>query len=366
MPERPIPTTRMDRFDSLDAAPAGWYAIARQRELSTRRPLQRWLFDTPVALMAGPRGPVALVDRCPHRGAPLSAGRIDQGRLRCPYHGWSFDVDGRLARVPGLDGEPPPVAVRALPTAVRLGLVFVWLGASRGDEAGPAAGADEPAAEGPDGGPYVHPQMATMGWWQALAGRAQAGWADVAENILDPTHTAFVHPGLLRAGRGDRPTQVTVTASAGGVVEARYRGEGEVQGVLPVLLREQARPLAVGRFVAPSVAEVEFHGPRGLRLVFSGYLRPAKAGWIEGYGVFGLPGPRPWAWLQWALLLPWAWRVYRQDRRMLALTSAHWPGDGSSARRIGPLDLMRPQIEALLAGREPPAARAPVERTLWL
>jgi phenylpropionate dioxygenase-like ring-hydroxylating dioxygenase large terminal subunit len=41
------------------------------------------------------RRAAAFVDACPHRRAPLSAGRVrDDGRLECPYHGWNFDASG--------------------------------------------------------------------------------------------------------------------------------------------------------------------------------------------------------------------------------------------------------------------------------
>ena len=47
----------------------------------------------------------ALVDACPHRLAPLSQGRVDpnSGCIECPYHGWSFDLDGSLTKIPQLD-----------------------------------------------------------------------------------------------------------------------------------------------------------------------------------------------------------------------------------------------------------------------
>lgn len=60
---------------------------------------------------------VVASDRCPHRGAPLSAGTIEDGCLVCPYHGWRFGPDGRAVEIPALgDGA-------ALPPRARLDLV---------------------------------------------------------------------------------------------------------------------------------------------------------------------------------------------------------------------------------------------------
>lgn len=51
--------------------------------------------DDYVLWRDGQRQPAAFVDACPHRKAPLSAGRVHAGRLQCPYHGWNFDTQGR-------------------------------------------------------------------------------------------------------------------------------------------------------------------------------------------------------------------------------------------------------------------------------
>lgn len=45
------------------------------------------------------------VDRCPHRGAPLSAGTIEHDCVVCPYHGWAFDHEGEIAAIPALGGD---------------------------------------------------------------------------------------------------------------------------------------------------------------------------------------------------------------------------------------------------------------------
>lgn len=53
---------------------------------------------------------VALHDVCPHRGAPLSAGELDKidGKvcIRCPYHGWAFDAEGKLRDIPQVKTYP--------------------------------------------------------------------------------------------------------------------------------------------------------------------------------------------------------------------------------------------------------------------
>eukprot|EP00966_Prymnesium_polylepis_P267498 6179543-Prymnesium_polylepis.1 len=52
-------------------------------------------------------------DACPHRLAPLSEGRVDaEGRIECPYHGWTFSESGECTKIPQLkaDGAAPVLA----------------------------------------------------------------------------------------------------------------------------------------------------------------------------------------------------------------------------------------------------------------
>jgi len=65
---------------------------------------------------------------CPHLGADLSGGEIVDGRLRCPYHHWSFGPDGRCAHIPTGDKIPPGAAVFTYPSAEAWGLVWMFNG----------------------------------------------------------------------------------------------------------------------------------------------------------------------------------------------------------------------------------------------
>ena len=79
---------------SVVRLPRYWYVACLSTELR-RRPLSRAVLDTPMALFRDGAGvPHALVDRCPHRNAPLSIGRVRDGLLECRYHGWRFDRSG--------------------------------------------------------------------------------------------------------------------------------------------------------------------------------------------------------------------------------------------------------------------------------
>src|SRR5438067_354628 len=87
----------IDLEREADAARCGalkdyWYVAALSDELPRTRPLARTLFGVNVALFRDERGrAVAVRDRCLHRATALSAGDVVDGKLCCPYHGWSYD-----------------------------------------------------------------------------------------------------------------------------------------------------------------------------------------------------------------------------------------------------------------------------------
>jgi vanillate O-demethylase monooxygenase subunit len=89
---------------------------------------------------------VALEDRCPHRRAPLSLGRIEGDGLRCMYHGLRFGSDGVCREMPGR-AEPPRIAARSFPVVERWSWIWVWMGdPARADAAliPEAFGVDDP------------------------------------------------------------------------------------------------------------------------------------------------------------------------------------------------------------------------------
>ena len=162
-----------------------WHIACAARQLG-RRPLARTLLGTPLALFRDGAGrPAAVLDRCPHRNAPLSQGRRVGDRLACPYHGWQFDAQGVCRVVPGLCApmEHPARNVAAHAAVEQDGWVWVY------GEPGvtPAAPPPRFAYLGASG--YV-----------SITGEAvvDAALPDAAENFLDGTHTHFVHAGLIR------------------------------------------------------------------------------------------------------------------------------------------------------------------------
>jgi len=109
------------------AVPNGWFSVAASDGLAAGdvRPI-RYL-DRDLVVFRGEDGAARVFDAyCPHLGAHLGVGGTVCGTgLRCPFHAWRFEGDGRLAEVPDLD-EPPRVSAQSFEVCERNGRVFVW------------------------------------------------------------------------------------------------------------------------------------------------------------------------------------------------------------------------------------------------
>jgi hypothetical protein len=113
---------------------SGWWALALSEAVTADKPIPVRCGELELALFRNAEGVAcALEDRCPHRRAPLSLGRINGGALQCGYHGWTFDgTTGACKAIPNLHADervPPRYAAQAYPVAEANGFVHVWLGA---------------------------------------------------------------------------------------------------------------------------------------------------------------------------------------------------------------------------------------------
>jgi phenylpropionate dioxygenase-like ring-hydroxylating dioxygenase large terminal subunit len=168
-----------------------WYFAARAKDLKPGRLTRHEIMGEPVLLGRAPNGELfGLKDICPHRAAPLSAGRFSRepdGRtsVACPYHGWRFTADGRCAAIPSLVRgqafETSRIGVRRYPLAESQGLVFIWMGAEGRDPPAPLPA--PPTFPGMVGGA---PKLVERQVFAAHIDHAVVG-------LMDPAHGPFVH-----------------------------------------------------------------------------------------------------------------------------------------------------------------------------
>jgi len=161
-----------------------WYVGAWDHELIDGKLLSRMLLNEHVLLYRGESGKiVAMNDRCPHRGALLSQGRLEGDAVRCMYHGIKFDGAGKCLQIPGQDMIPPKMRVRTYPVHEIGHMVWIWLGDP--GKADVSQIVDLPYMWDPN--------------WKGLPGymHYDASYLLIVDNLSDLAHLAFVHTHTL-------------------------------------------------------------------------------------------------------------------------------------------------------------------------
>jgi vanillate O-demethylase monooxygenase subunit len=164
-----------------------WYVAAWSAKLAPGELVARTILNQPIVLFRREDKSVAAIpDTCPHRFAPLSMGKLLPGdRVQCPYHGLEFAADGRCVHNPHGNGTiPAALHLRGIPAVERHTAIWVWLG-------------DKPAT------PETIPDFACLDTTPALFVTdpgyllMRAGYELIVDNLLDLSHTSYLHDGIL-------------------------------------------------------------------------------------------------------------------------------------------------------------------------
>ncbi|MEY2875446.1 MAG: hypothetical protein RLZZ373_2817 [Pseudomonadota bacterium] len=162
-----------------------WYCAGFSNELKASALKPITILGEPVVLYRQAGGTAAaLADRCPHRFAPLSLGKVCEGELQCAYHGLRFDAAGLCTHNPHGDGSIPKAAmVRSYPLLERHGALWIWTGDAA--QADPAKLPDFGDTDERDG-------------WSRFEGylHVKANYQLMIDNLLDLSHVPFLHPFL--------------------------------------------------------------------------------------------------------------------------------------------------------------------------
>ncbi|MDO8730824.1 MAG: aromatic ring-hydroxylating dioxygenase subunit alpha [Candidatus Omnitrophota bacterium] len=182
-----------------------WYPLARSHKLKPGKALAASFAGEPIALIRTQSGAlVALEDRCAHRQVPLSAGVVDGERVRCGYHGWTYDGSGKCVDVPYLGKRDTlPNGVRSYPCREAYDFIFVFPG-------DPAKADDSRFPVIPT---HADPHYKT----RTLDREVRCHYSFMHENLLDMNHQ-FLHRRLMG---GIRPTFLGLNAGEDWI-EAAY------------------------------------------------------------------------------------------------------------------------------------------------
>jgi phenylpropionate dioxygenase-like ring-hydroxylating dioxygenase large terminal subunit len=311
-----------------------WFIACEGSELR-RRPIARMIQDTPLVLFRDGDGTAAaLLDRCPHRNVPLSAGRMTDGLLECSYHGWRFDGSGACRLVPALASEPDRKARHAVtyPTVEQDGFVWVY------------STPDVTPMREPYRFPTVDARYATIRRSVTMPGPMR----HALENALDVPHTAFLHGGLFRTAARRHDIEVRIHRDGGGAV-AEYVGEPRPSGLVGRVLSPGGGTVEhFDRFIMPSIAQVEYRLGDASHLLNTAAMTPVSASETRVWAVIQLRLPVP-SRLVAPLITPIAMRILGQDSAILRLQAKSIQRFGGEDFTSTEIDVLGPHIWKLLA-----------------
>jgi len=168
-----------------------WYCAAPATEVSTQ-PIEQVICDRPIVIFrtAGSGKLVAMENRCPHRQAPLSMGKVIGEDIMCIYHGWVMNSGGQCIHIPHQDTVSKSVKVETYPVVEKWGLVWIWIGSfDKIDET----------------------LIPHMDWTEDgnqssvfIRFHVNANYQLMADNLLDVSHSDFLHASSFGSRAGQK------------------------------------------------------------------------------------------------------------------------------------------------------------------
>ncbi|KAJ3030682.1 UNVERIFIED_CONTAM: hypothetical protein HDU68_008209 [Siphonaria sp. JEL0065] len=221
-----------------------WYPLLLGASLQTGTPHGDHILGDPIVLYRDPETNevVAFADKCPHRSAPLSVGRIMDGKLECRYHGWQFSTDGVCSKVPSSNKIPVNAKLRKYPVVESDGFIWIWPGDLEAKDQVPK--------------PTIYFPKQKAGWIPRIGCEVLDIDASLLnENFLDPAHLPFTHDKTI--GKRSNSTLMTITCQ---FIDNTQEGHGiGIEGFVnqperPDLMKIQQK----FQFMGPCIVALDF------------------------------------------------------------------------------------------------------------
>ncbi len=190
-----------------------WYPIAFSDDIKMNKSYAISLLNEPLVIFRDVTRRVAVLqDRCPHRSTPLSLGKIQNGKIECPYHGWQFDGEGKCQHIPSLlpDKTIPPYAnAIAKPVLEKHSIIWIAL-------------LEEPCSTQQSAN--IDECFDTLHSWTDADTIRFNYSIDIniphelmIENLLDPSHLPFAHDGTISKRNKAAPIDFNLEPVASGL-----------------------------------------------------------------------------------------------------------------------------------------------------
>jgi len=172
--------------------PSSWYLVAYSEDVAPGQLRRLHYVEREMVAFRGSDREISVLDAyCPHLGANLGVGgRVENGTLRCPFHGWRFAASGRCVEIPYASRIPARARAERIPSVEKSGMLFVWY-----DAEGRA-----PFFELPDLPEWSDPGYTRR--WLRFEWKVKTHPQEMAENGLDWQHFPAVH--RMQAPRNPR------------------------------------------------------------------------------------------------------------------------------------------------------------------
>lgn len=224
-----------------------WYILCLENEVPVEKPIRRWLYDKPYAVFRDQQQKIHVIpDRCLHRGAQLSLGSVDNGNIKCPYHGWSYDGEGNLVEVPseGPDHvEKRKWCLSKVWSVCQDACVWIW------------GGAEAPTSDLP---PWRFPEFKNpraQSYFMITDFENEVG--HLVQNFMDVPHTVFVHSGWFRNRSLLKvPVQISVKERR---VKVTYNQPKDSIGFTEKVLNPRGEAMIhTDEFIFPNITRVDY------------------------------------------------------------------------------------------------------------
>ena len=269
-----------------------WYPLFFLKELKDK-PIKKTLLGVPLVFVRLNEQVCSFEDRCPHRQVPLSDGACVDNKLQCSYHGWCFNNEGGLDSIPSSKDLPKGAKLNKVGVSIDGQLVWVRLEGNRSFE------------------PI---EISNNFSNKMMIKTLEADFIHSIENFLDPTHTTFIHKGLLRSS-GPQKMQIRQESELNGFTTF-YHLENRQNGWINKLF-DPGIDENIASFEMPGMAKIIYRKEKKVYFEVGVFFVPINKGTVQMVtSVNVLKGKIPSA-IKFLLLRPFLELAFYQDKKIL-------------------------------------------------
>lgn len=222
-----------------------WYIVAESHELKKNEVISRCILGEWLAIFRNEAGVVSVLqDQCLHRTAQISRGQVVNGHLQCPYHGWTYDQEGKVVNIPSMGPtfKPGSKCAKKYEVIEQENYIYTRL-----------------SSENADIKPFAMPCHGKAGYTTIrLQHTFKNNVTNCAENFVDIPHTTFVHPKIFRDAKHEKFGATIVREN--GSVKVTYKNEKKNFGWFSWFLNPTGEEIGhTDEFFVPNVTSVNYY-----------------------------------------------------------------------------------------------------------